>query len=50
MSFLEHLSELRFRLRNAAIIFLLAVIGSFFLCKQYFMVLTGRRRTRTGPP
>ena len=40
MSFLEHLSELRFRLRNAAIIFLLAVIGSFFLCKQYFMVLT----------
>jgi sec-independent protein translocase protein TatC len=40
MTFLEHLSELRFRLRNAAIIFLLAVIGSFFLCKQYFSVLT----------
>ena len=40
MTFLEHLSELRFRLRNAAIIFLLATIGSFFLCKQYFMILT----------
>ena len=40
MTFLEHLSELRFRLRNAALIFLVAVIGSFFLCKQYFMVLT----------
>jgi sec-independent protein translocase protein TatC len=40
MSFVEHLSELRLRLRNAAIIFLLAVIVSFFFVKKYFDVLT----------
>ena len=31
MSFMEHLAELRLRLRNAAVVFLLAVIGSFFV-------------------
>lgn len=40
MSFLEHLAELRARLRNAAIVFLVAVIGSFFLVKKYFEFLT----------
>jgi sec-independent protein translocase protein TatC len=40
MTFLEHLSELRTRLRSAAIIFILAVIGSFFFVKQYFDFLT----------
>jgi sec-independent protein translocase protein TatC len=44
MSFMEHLSELRLRLRNAAIVFLVAVIGSFFLVKQYFVFLTGPAR------
>jgi sec-independent protein translocase protein TatC len=40
MSFLEHLSELRFRLRNAALIFLAFVIISFFLFRKYFDILT----------
>jgi sec-independent protein translocase protein TatC len=40
MSFLEHLSELRFRLRSAALIFLGAVIVSFFLFRKYFDILT----------
>jgi sec-independent protein translocase protein TatC len=40
MSFMEHLVELRLRLRNAAVVFLLAVIGSFFVVKQYFDFLT----------
>jgi sec-independent protein translocase protein TatC len=40
MSFLEHLSELRFRLRNAALIFLGFVIISFFLFRKYFDILT----------
>jgi sec-independent protein translocase protein TatC len=40
MTFLEHLSELRTRLRSAAVIFILAVIGSFFFVKQYFDFLT----------
>jgi sec-independent protein translocase protein TatC len=40
MTFLEHLSELRMRLRNAAIVFLVCVIGSFFFVKQYFDFLT----------
>ncbi len=40
MSFMDHLGELRLRLRNAAIVFLLAVIGSFFLVKRYFDFLT----------
>jgi sec-independent protein translocase protein TatC len=40
MTFVEHLSELRLRLRNAAIIFLVAVGVSFYFVKQYFDVLT----------
>jgi len=40
MSFMEHLSELRLRLRNAAVVFLLAVLGSFFVVKYYFDFLT----------
>jgi sec-independent protein translocase protein TatC len=39
MSFLEHLAELRTRLRTAAIAFLVATIGSFFLVKKYFEFL-----------
>ena len=39
MSFMDHLSELRLRLRNAAVVFLVAVIGSFFLVKHYFDLL-----------
>jgi sec-independent protein translocase protein TatC len=37
---MEHLSELRLRLRNAAVIFLVAVLGSFFVVKSYFDLLT----------
>ena len=40
MSFMEHLSELRLRLRNAAVVFLVAVLGSFFVVKHYFDFLT----------
>jgi sec-independent protein translocase protein TatC len=40
MTFVEHLSELRLRLRNSAIVFLLATIGSFFFVKKYFDFLT----------
>jgi sec-independent protein translocase protein TatC len=40
MSFMEHLAERRLRLRNAAGVFLLAVIGSFILVKRYFDILT----------
>jgi len=40
MTLLEHLSELRMRLRTAAIVFLLAVGGSFAFVKKYFDVLT----------
>jgi sec-independent protein translocase protein TatC len=40
MSFIEHLSELRLRLRNAAIIFLVAMCGSFVFVKKYFEILT----------
>src|SRR6187549_1476909 len=39
MSFMDHLSELRLRLRTAAIVFLVAVIGSFVVVKQYFSFL-----------
>jgi sec-independent protein translocase protein TatC len=46
MSFLEHLSELRSRLRNAAIIFLVALIGSFIFVEKYFDWLT--RPVRLG--
>jgi sec-independent protein translocase protein TatC len=40
MSFMEHLGELRHRLRNAALLFAAAVIVSFFLFKKYFIILT----------
>jgi sec-independent protein translocase protein TatC len=40
MSFIEHISELRLRLRNAALVFLVAVMGSFFVVKHYFDFLT----------
>jgi sec-independent protein translocase protein TatC len=40
MSFVEHLSELRLRLRNAAIIFLVAMCGSFVYVKKYFAIIT----------
>jgi sec-independent protein translocase protein TatC len=40
MSFLEHLSELRMRLRNGAIVFLVAAIVSFVFVKKYFQFLT----------
>ncbi len=40
MSFVEHLSELRLRLRNAAIVFLVAMCGSFVFVKKYFSILT----------
>ena len=46
MSLLEHLSELRSRLRNAAIALLLAMIGSFILVERYFDWLT--RPVRKG--
>jgi sec-independent protein translocase protein TatC len=46
MSLLEHLSELRTRLRNAAIAFALAMIGSFYLVERYFDYLT--RPVRQG--
>ena len=40
MTFLEHLYDLRKRLRNAALIFLVFTIASFFLFKWYFDWLT----------
>jgi sec-independent protein translocase protein TatC len=46
MSLLEHLGELRSRLRNAAIALLLAMIGSFILVERYFDWLT--RPVRKG--
>jgi sec-independent protein translocase protein TatC len=46
MSLLEHLSELRSRLRNAAIALVLAMIGSFVLVERYFDWLT--RPVRKG--
>ncbi len=39
MSLLEHLSELRVRLRNAAIAFMAAMIAAFFLVNQFFALL-----------
>jgi sec-independent protein translocase protein TatC len=39
MSLLEHLQELRVRLRNAGIAFMLAMIASFVFVKQFFEVL-----------
>lgn len=40
MTFLEHLYDLRKRLRNAALIFAAAMIGSFFFAQKYFDWLT----------
>ena len=40
MTFLEHLAELRKRLRNAALIFIAFTIASFFFFKTYFDWLT----------
>ena len=40
MSFLEHLSELRLRLRNAAIIFIVVMCVSFAFVKKYFSIIT----------
>jgi sec-independent protein translocase protein TatC len=39
MSLLEHLQELRLRLRNSAIAFMLAMILSFVFVKEFFQVL-----------
>jgi sec-independent protein translocase protein TatC len=46
MTLLEHLSELRVRLRNAAIAFVLAMLGSFYFVARFFEVLT--RPVRRG--
>ena len=46
MSFLEHLGELRSRLRNAALAFLVTTIGSFVFVEHYFDWLT--RPVRRG--
>jgi len=46
MSFLEHLVELRVRLRNAALFFLVAMIASFIFVQHYFDWLT--RPVRRG--
>jgi sec-independent protein translocase protein TatC len=46
MSFVEHLVELRSRLRNAALAFLLATIASFVFVENYFDWLT--RPVRRG--
>ncbi len=40
MSLLEHLSELRTRLRNAGIAFVVALIGSLIFAKDFFVLLT----------
>jgi sec-independent protein translocase protein TatC len=40
MSFLEHISELRTRLRNSAIVFVVAMCVSFVFVKKYFDILT----------
>jgi sec-independent protein translocase protein TatC len=39
MSFVEHLAELRLRLRNAALIFLVVMCVSFVFVKKYFSIL-----------
>ena len=46
MSFLEHLVELRVRMRNAALFFLVAMIASFIFVQHYFDWLT--RPVRRG--
>lgn len=40
MSFLDHLAELRQRLRNSALVFLAATVVSFVVVKHYFEFLT----------
>ncbi len=40
MTFVEHLFDLRKRLRNAAVIFFVVTIGSFFFAQKYFDLLT----------
>ena len=40
MTFVEHLYDLRKRLRNAALIFIVVTIGSFFFAQNYFELLT----------
>jgi sec-independent protein translocase protein TatC len=46
MSLLEHLSELRVRLRNAAIFFIVAMLASFYFVVRFFEILT--RPVRRG--
>jgi sec-independent protein translocase protein TatC len=46
MTLLEHLSELRVRLRNAAIAFVLAMLVSFYFVPRFFEVIT--RPVRKG--
>jgi sec-independent protein translocase protein TatC len=46
MTLLEHLAELRLRLRNAAIAFVVAMIASFYFVVRFFEVLT--RPVRRG--
>jgi sec-independent protein translocase protein TatC len=54
MSLLEHLQELRKRLRNAAIAFMAAMILSFVFVKRFFQILVGPTvegiRQATGDP
>ncbi len=40
MTLLEHLQELRLRLRNSAIVFVVALIGSLIYAKDFFVILT----------
>jgi sec-independent protein translocase protein TatC len=40
MTFVEHLYDLRKRLRNAAMVFIVVTIGSFFFAQNFFDVLT----------
>lgn len=40
MTLLEHLAELRLRLRNAAIAFVVAMIAAFFFVQKFFVILT----------
>ena len=46
MSLLEHLQELRVRLRNAGIAFLAAMILSFVFVREFFAVLISPDRGR----
>jgi sec-independent protein translocase protein TatC len=46
MTLLEHLNELRMRLRNAAIFFFVSMVVSFFFVQRFFELLT--RPVRSG--